>query len=130
MGFANCWTLLLAGLAPFGYVTEVGYQLSRGDIINSLGLAQKLAKGLTATGSERQKAISARLSDSFKKELKEINAKSDSGERNEAFGKIGRRELTNELNKVIKDRDLFNPEIFDTVTKLEAVKPIVEKTGG
>jgi hypothetical protein len=63
------WSLLLVGLAPFGYVSESSYQLSRGDLRNRLGLNQKLAKGLTPQGSAAQRAISAHLDDNFKKQL-------------------------------------------------------------
>ncbi len=126
-GLLVCWTLLLGGLAPFGYVTEVGFQLSRPDLINTLGIAQKLAKGLTPQASEKQKAISSRLSEKFRKQLEEANATVDSKARNELFQKIRGRDIVNELNKLLDDTDLYQPEIFDTIAAVEVLKPIVAK---
>lgn len=126
-GLILCWSLLLGGLAPFGYVTEVGYQITRGDIKYAPGLAQKLAKGLTPDGTDKQKAISSRLSEAFKKQLSEATGTTDSKQRNDLFQKFRSRELASELNKLLEDRDLFDPKIFDTVANVDALKSVVEK---
>lgn len=126
-GLLVCWTLLLGGLAPFGYVTEVGYRLSRGDLIYPPGLAQKLAKGLTPQASDKQKAISEKLGEAFKKQLNEANNTADSKQRNDLIQKIRSRDLISELNKLLDDRDLFRADVFDTVASIESLKPIIEK---
>lgn len=128
-GLIVCWSLLLGGLAPFGYVTEVGYRLTRGDIMYTPGLAQKLAKGLTPQGSERQKAISSRLGESLKKQLTEANNTNDSKQRNDLFQTFRSREgeVVKELNKLLDDRDLFQADVFDTVASIETLKPIIAK---
>ncbi len=135
-GLLVCWSLLLAGLAPFGFVSEVGYRFTRGDLYSGIGLAQKLAKGLTPTASERQKAISSRLSEPLKKQLREANeadkqstpgTESLSKARNELLQKIRSRELVTELNRLLDDRELFDADVFDTVARTELLKPIVEK---
>ncbi len=116
------WSLLLAGLAPFGYIVERGYELSNGDVRNPLGLAQKMARGLTPDGTPQQQAISAHLSDSMKKRLGEANGKSD---RDARLQRISRRELVRELNRLLKDRDLFDPKAFESIAQRESLKSIV-----
>ena len=126
-GLLVCWTLLLGGLAPFGYVTEVGYRISRGDLIYPPGVTQKLARGLTSQANDKQKAISERVSESFKKKLVEVNATNDSKQRNDLVQKIRSREVVDELNKLLDDRELFQPDIFESVASIESLKSVVDK---
>ena len=117
------WSILLAGLAPFGYVVESSYEIPRGDVRNRLGLAQKLAKGLTNQGTPTQKRISERLGADLKKQLEAANGKND---RDERLQRISTREIVPELNKLLKDRELYDPEAFPTAAAREQLKPIVE----
>lgn len=117
------WSILLAGLAPFGYVIERSYELPRGDVRNRLGLAQKMAKGLTPQGTATQKAISQRLGPEVKKRLEAANEKKD---RDERLQQIRTRDLVTELNKLLKDPDLYSPEAFPTAMAREQLKPVLE----
>lgn len=119
------WSVLLGGLAPFGYITESSYQLTRGDVRNRLGLAQKLAKGLTPQGSPTQKAISNRLGEGLKKQLESANSKID---RDEHLERIGAREIVSELNKMLKDKQLYDPRVFESAGNRERLKAIVKKS--
>ena len=121
------WTFLLAGLAPFGYITESSYRMARGDVYNRIGLAQKLARGLTPQGTPTQKAISKHLSPRLKKQLEAASAISDSKERNERYEKISAREMISDLNALLKNRGLYDPEAFPTAANRERLKPIVAK---
>lgn len=116
------WSILLAGLAPFGYVIESSYELPRGDVRNQLGLAQKMAKGLTSQGTATQKAISERLSPEIKSRFEEAAGKAD---RDLRLQKIGRRDLVTELNNLLKDPDLYDPESFPTAAAREQLKPVL-----
>lgn len=121
------WSLLLAGLAPFGYITESSYRIARGDVYNRVGLAQKLAKGLSPQGSPSQKAISNKLSPGLQKQLTAAAAVSDSPERNDRFAKISAREMVSELNVILNNRELYDPDSFPTAGNRQRLKPIVEK---
>ena len=121
------WSLLLAGLAPFGYITESSYRIARGDVNNRVGLAQKLAKGLTPQGTPTQKAISKHLSPGLKKQLDAASAVSDARERNDRFAKISAREMVADLNVILKNRELYDAQAFPTAANRQRLKPIVDK---
>ena len=46
------WALVLAGLAPFGYVTERSFKLSSYDINNFEKIKEKLLDGANGNGNE------------------------------------------------------------------------------
>lgn len=117
------WSLLLASLAPFGYITESTYQLTRGDIRNRLGLAQKMANGLSSEGTPAQRAISEHLSPSFKKKLAAANA--DPTDRDERLGRISSRELVGQLNGLLQKPDLYDPEAFPTAERRMRIQPVI-----
>lgn len=124
------WTVLLASLAPFGYITESSYRIARGDVINRIGLAQKMAKGLTRQGTPAQKAISKHLSAGLKKQLQTANAIFDDRDRNERFSQISPREMVSELNATLDKRDLYDAEAFPTAERRRAISSIVAKPAG
>jgi hypothetical protein len=118
-----CWTILLAGLAPFGYITERSFELSSLDIRNRTGLGQKLARGLEKQGTPAQQAVALRLDDAFKKKLEQSGKNSDPEQRY----RLGGREYARELNRLLHQPDLYSEDAFPSAGQRKRLQPILEK---
>ncbi|MFO1063766.1 MAG: hypothetical protein U0892_07865 [Pirellulales bacterium] len=118
-----CWTLLLAGLAPFGYITERSYSLSSLDISKPGPFAQKLIRALKKEGPQSQQAVASRLSAEFKEKLQAAGKTTKEADRLE----IRSRDIARELNALLSVKDLYSQEAFPTAANREQLKPIVER---
>ncbi|MFN3190324.1 MAG: ABC transporter permease [Aureliella sp.] len=112
------WSILLVCLAPFGYVSERSFQLSSNDIGQRTQLIKKLAKGIDGQGSESIQAFATALDDEFASKISK--ASKDNG----PF--IRASELAEELNEVLKSREIFSEEAFPTAKRRKRLEPLIE----
>ncbi len=116
-------TFVLLALAPFGLTTERSFKFSSADVNSALKnqLLEKFAKGLDGKGSAGAKAISGRLDAKFKERVKR---KVEDPKSNE---EIRTRELVEELNRLLTDRQLYSEASFPTTGKIDRFKEIIDK---
>lgn len=117
------WALVLAGLSPFGYVTERSFKLSSNDIDNFDKIKEKLLEGAKGRGNESVQAIAAKLNSDFLEKLKPVPESSGDNR--------GRRlrpaDIAKELNTVIDAKDLYSAESFPSAEKRPKLKPLIEQ---
>ncbi len=116
------WSLVLLGLAPFGYVTERSYRLSSSDIDNRGQLMSRLAKGARGEGRLAIVAVAKRLDESFVKRLRQADDRDDSQGRSP----ITSSELAEQLNQVLSSDELYTPEAFPTAKARDRLLPLIE----
>lgn len=116
-------TFVLLALAPFGLTTERSFKFSSADVNSALKnqLLEKFAKGLDGKGSAGAKAISGRLDAKFKERVKKKVEDTKSNE------DIRTRELVEELNRLLTDRQLYSEAAFPTTGKIDRFKEIIDK---
>lgn len=116
-------TFVLLAIAPFGLTTERSFKFSSADVNSALKnqLLEKFAKGLDGKGSAGAKAISGRLDVKFKERVKKKVEDSKSNE------DIRTRELIEELNRLLTDRQLYSEAAFPTTGKIDRFKEIIDK---
>lgn len=116
-------TFILLAIAPFGLTTERSFKFSSADVNSALKnqLLEKFAKGLDGKGSAGAKAISGRLEAKFKERVKKKVEDTKSNE------DIRTRELIEELNRLLTDRQLYNEAAFPTTGKIDRFKEIIDK---
>jgi hypothetical protein len=116
------WSIILAGLAPFGYVTERSYRLASGDINNFDQLKDKLIQGSAGQGSNSIKAVVATLDPSFINSLKKPVDGSARGRR-----RIRSIDMARELNRAVESPSLYSAEAFPTAEKRQRLKPLIDQ---
>lgn len=118
------WAFILAGLAPFGYVTERSFKLVSSDIDSLDKIKEKLVDASKGKGTDAVKAVVAKLNPEFVEQLKP-----DDKENEQQRGKRRVREtdLARELNAAIDAKDLYSAEAFPTADKRERLKPLIEQ---
>ncbi len=117
------WSLVLLGLAPFGYISQRSYQLSSVDIDNRSQLIENLASGLKGQGNPSVQAVASRLEPEFIERLKKSSAEDESqGQR-----RISQSELAQALNFVVKSSDLFSDEAFPSAKRRPRLEPLIER---
>lgn len=112
------WSILLACLAPFGYVSERSFQFSSGDIDQRSQLIKKLARGSKGQGSDSAQAIAKTLPEEFQEKLQE------SSKENGPF--IRTSEIAEEMNKVLENTALYTEDAFPTAKKRKRLEPLIE----
>jgi hypothetical protein len=116
------WSLILMGLAPFGYVSERSFKLSSVDIDNRSQLVSNLAKGATGEGNRSVQAIASRMDADFLAQLKQT-VESDDGQGRRA---INASQLAEKLNQVLGDTSLYSPTDFPTAARRPRLQPLIE----
>jgi ABC-type transport system involved in multi-copper enzyme maturation permease subunit len=116
------WALVLAGLAPFGYVTERSFKLSSNDIDDFNKIKARLLDGAKGRDNESVQAVAARLSPDFVEKLKPVP---ESGGDNRGRS-VRASDMANELNAVIDAKDLYTAEAFPSAAKRPRLKPLIE----
>lgn len=117
------WALVLAGLAPFGYVTERSFKLASYDIDNFDKIKERLLEGAKAQGTESVQAIAAKLSPEFLEKLKPVP---ESGGDNRGR-RVRSSDMAKELNTLIDAKDLYSAESFPSAEKRPKLKPLIEQ---
>ena len=112
-----CWSILLAILAPFGYVSERSFELITSDIDNRSQLIEKIDLAAKGNGSKSAQAVVAQLDSKFVKKAKDSL---NDGPR------VPSSELAKELNKVLKSPELYSEEAFPTAKKRKNLEPLID----
>lgn len=116
------WSVVLLGLAPFGYITERSYRLSSSDIDNRGQLISRLAKGTRGEGRAAIVAVAKLLDKSFAQRLRQASDSDDSQGRRP----ITSSELAEQLNQILPSTELYDPAAFPTAKKRERLEPLIE----
>jgi hypothetical protein len=116
------WTLVLLGLAPFGYISERSFLLSSADIDNRGQLIEKLSKGAKGQGSNAIQSIASKLDPDFLERL----ARATSDEDSQGQRRINSSELAKELNAAITAGGLYSVEAFPTANRRKRLLPLIE----
>ncbi len=116
------WSLILMGLAPFGYVSERSFKLSSVDIDNRSQLVSNLAKGANGEGNRSVQAIASRMDADFIAQLKQT-IESDDGQGRRA---INASQLAEKLNQVLGEASLYSPADFPTAARRPRLQPLIE----
>ncbi len=117
------WALVLAGLAPFGYVTQRSFKLSSYDIDNFDKIKEKLVDGAKGKGNESVQAVASKLSPVFLEKLKPV---AENGGENRGR-RVRSADMAKELNAVIDAKDLYSAESFPSAEKRPKLKPLIEQ---
>ncbi len=109
-------TLILLALAPFGLTTERSFNSTE-----KTRLLEKLARGLEGKGSAGVQAVANKLDAKIQERIKK---KAEDPKSNED---IRTRELVEELNRLLADKTLFDPEAFRSTAQIERYKVLIDK---
>ncbi len=115
------WALVLAGLAPFGYISRSSYSLSSSDIDNRSQLVKKLAKASRGQGGTEAVAVASRLDEKFVTRVREMADEESKRPR------ISSSDMAKELNVVLKSADLYSEEDFPTAKRRKRLEPLIEQ---
>lgn len=117
------WSLVLIGLAPFGYITERSFQLMSSDISRSSELFQKLAKGAKGRETEAIQAVAQQLDKDFMQRLLDAEDPEEEGER------IRPSEMAKQLNTVLGAEGLYSEDVFTlrSEKRRERLEPLIAK---
>ncbi|MEM7473660.1 MAG: ABC transporter permease subunit [Planctomycetota bacterium] len=113
-----CWSILLAILAPFGYITERSFTLITADINNRAGLVEKIDQAAKGNGSKSVQAVVTQLDAAFVKRVQKSLKDDDI--------RVRSSELAEELNKALKSPDIYTEEAFPTAKKRKKLQPLIE----
>ncbi|MCA9133453.1 MAG: ABC transporter permease, partial [Planctomycetales bacterium] len=117
------WSLLLLGLAPFGFISERNFLLSSADITDRGRLVESLAKATQGKGSLAVQAVASHLDEKFRQRLAQTLAGQDSqGQR-----RITARDLALALNGAIEADELYSDSAFPSAKRRQqTLLPLIE----
>jgi hypothetical protein len=113
------WVLLLAAIAPFGFIEEKSYQLRSGDILQRSQLLEQLQQAARGKGKPTQLAVVAALPESARELLTE---QSEDDPKRFTSGR-----LSDWLNEAGRSRSLYDPQLWPRVASRAEWKQISEK---
>ncbi|MEZ6135946.1 MAG: ABC transporter permease [Pirellulaceae bacterium] len=114
------WTMILAALAPFGYISERSYQLTARDIQNRTRLLEQLAKAAKGQGALDVRAVVRSMDADFLRRV-EQEASGEPGNR------INESEIAKQLNLSLQDDTLYSAEAFPGAQRRTRLKPLIEQ---
>jgi ABC-type transport system involved in multi-copper enzyme maturation permease subunit len=116
------WTLLLAVLFPLSFVSAESYQFMitsfRGES-SPASIMDSLAEASAGKGSKMQRAILEEMGEPFRKLMKE---------RKDSKRRVSVGLLLDELNKLLKVKDLYVAETWPNLSKSDKWKELIEKS--
>lgn len=115
------WSLILLGLAPFGYVSERSFQLSSADIDNRSQLLEKLSTAARGQGPGMAQAVVRTLDPAFQNRLR---ARAESDGRG-GSSPLRASELARELNVALRDPGLYDEAAFPTAARRSRLEPLL-----
>jgi ABC-type transport system involved in multi-copper enzyme maturation permease subunit len=115
-------TVILVALAPFGLTVERSFKFANFEInaAEKQRLFEKLARGLDDQGPKAVQTIARRLDEKLQQRIRQRVDDPKSGD-------IGTRELVNELNRLLTDRNLYVAEAFTSTAQIDRYKPMIEQ---
>jgi hypothetical protein len=114
------WSFILAGLFPFGYVSESSYRLSSFDIQNKTRLIEKLSRGAKGQGPKDVQAVASLLKPEFATRLQEV-AEKKAGEQ------LNEREMAQALNAALSSAELYSEDLFPTAKRRQRLEGLIEQ---
>ncbi len=115
------WSLLLLGLAPFGYISQRSYQLSNNDIDDRQQLIELLAKGARGEGKPAAVAVASRLDAPFVERLQQAQENADSQGRRP----INSGEMAQQLNQVLLSEGLYSEAAFPNALRRDRLQELI-----
>lgn len=115
------WSIILAGLAPFGYVSEQSYSLTNGDINDLDLLRKKLVESSQGKGSPAAQAVASQLDREFLDKL--ITEEKEEPARR----RLRNRDMVQGLRTVLSAEKLYSVDAFPTAANRERLAPLIER---
>lgn len=113
------WTLILAGVAPFGFVHDRSYEFASSEILLRDSMVEKLEAAARKKGTKAQQAVVAAM----KTDSQELLAREKKSEgRRFSSGRVA--EL---LNEALESKTLYDEEAWPTAAKRSELKEFLEK---
>lgn len=119
------WTLILAGIAPFGYVEEQTFDVVNNDLKDVNLLFKQIEQAREGKGSDAQRRVAERLSNEVVQGIKTFNSKSDDEKRPLRRQTID--QVITGLNNLLADKELYSSEAWPSAAKLSKTKDLLEK---
>ena len=116
-------TVLLAALVPFHWVSSIGSRLDASDIRSLRSISQELRVGETNDATELQKTLWNAVGAETRKALDNVSQGRPGPHR---F--IARKELAEDLNKLIESDDFYTPELWEGVETNTRLNELLEKS--
>lgn len=101
------WSVVLIGIAPFGYITENSYRFSSFDIKDHKSALERLSDAARGKGDPALQRVVSQMSPEFAETLSELDDP-DSSE----FKSVKPSKLARELNKVLDSTELYDEAAF------------------
>ncbi len=112
-----CWTVILAGIAPFGFIQEKSYRFRGDDIVDQTKLLQQLTAAVDDQGSKSQKAIAKVIGKDDQAFLRQRASKPDMW--------TPRGRIVDILNQAIADENLYQPEAWPRAERRSELKELL-----
>lgn len=119
------WTLILAGIAPFGFVEEKTFRFRPQQIRDLSGLSKQLEAARDGKGTAAQQRIAKLLSTETAETLKTYNSQKDNA--NREFRRSTMTQLVESLNVLLENKDLYSPEAWPTADKRSSMKDLIKE---
>ncbi|MEY4566169.1 MAG: hypothetical protein RLY14_1139, partial [Planctomycetota bacterium] len=117
------WTLILAGLAPFGYIEEQSFEVKVSDIKDRDAFIKQIDSAVKGQGSDAQKRIGERLPQETKDGLKKYFEKKAEERKSSQRDMVD--SLVSSMNKVLEDRELYQAEAWPSADKRSNTKDLI-----
>lgn len=119
------WTLILVGIAPFGYVEERTFELRPQELKDINGFLKQLESAREGKGNAAQQRIASMLPEDTVEVIKKYNSQKEDERR--MARRDTNRKLIESLNEVLKKKDLYNAETWPTADKRSNMKDLISQ---
>jgi hypothetical protein len=119
------WTLILAGIAPFGYVEEKTYELRPQEFKDVNAFMKQLEVARGGKGTASQQRIAGLLPDEAFEAIKTFNSKPEDERR--PIRRTTVDKLVTGLNKILENKELYTAEAWPTADKRSNMKDLISK---
>jgi len=119
------WTVILAGIAPFGYVEEKTFELRPQELKDADGFLKQLEAARNGKGSDSQQRIASMLPEETGQAISLFNSKSDEEKR--PIRRETYNQITDSLNEVLKSKELYSAEVWPTADKRSNMKDLIKQ---
>jgi hypothetical protein len=119
------WTVILAGIAPFGYVEEKTFELRPQELKDANGFLKQLETARKGKGSVSQQRIAGMLPEETVQAISLYNSKSDEEKR--PIRRETYNQITESLNEVLKSKELYSAEVWPTADKRSNMKDLINQ---
>lgn len=117
------WTLILVGIAPFGFVEERTFKFRPQQFKDVAGLTKQLEGALEGKGTAAQQRIAKLLSDETVEKIKTFNAEKEDSRRGLRRSTIN--QLVDSFDLLLANKDLYSKEAWPTADKRSSMKDLI-----